>query len=103
MKTESITLADLQHELQEIAERAEKEKIKIPPEIRTFIREHLELVFEKLKNKKNLYPKDFDFIDDLRKWTSLPEEWRLHLNSIDEMKSNRSYLLLPWQNLEIKR
>jgi len=72
-------------QLSEIQDEAKKNKVQLTPEVQAYIREHFEAVQRKLANREEVTEDDMRFMQDVRLWVSLPEEWREKYKGIEEM------------------
>jgi len=82
------TSSSILDQISEIQDEAKKNKVKLTPEVTQYIREHLEAVQQKLANGVSVTDDDMKFMQDVRLWVSLPEEWRKKCKSIEDMKQN---------------
>jgi len=80
----SETPPSLQDQLLDIQNEAKKNKVQLTPEVEAYIREHLEAVQNKLANREEVMVDDMKFMQDVRLWVSLPEEWRGRYRGIEE-------------------
>jgi len=55
-------------QLSEIQSEAERNKVQLTPEVTQYIREHLEVVQQKLANGEPVYQEDLEFIKEARIW-----------------------------------
>jgi len=79
----------LEDQLLDIQNEAKKNKVQLTPEIESYIREHLEAVQQKLANREEVTEDDMKFMQEVKLWVSLPEEWRVGYKSIEDMKKSR--------------
>jgi len=79
------TPQSLLDQLSEIQDEAEKNKVELTPEIREYIRTHLEAVQQKLANREEVTEDDLKFIQDVRLWVSLPDNVRKLFTNIEKM------------------
>ena len=85
MTTEQPTTS-MQERMADLKETLKKEKVKLTPEVELYIQEHLRAVQDKLQNGEDVYEEDLAFIDEVKMWVGMPEEWRNKYVSIEEMK-----------------
>lgn len=78
----------LQDQLMDIQDEAKKNKVKLTLEVGRYIREHLETVQQKLANREPVMEDDMKFMQDVRTWVGLPEEWREKYKSIEGMNKS---------------
>jgi len=72
-------------QISEIQSEAEKNKVDLTPEVREYIRTHIEAVQQKLANGEQVTEDDLRFMQDVRLWVAMPKEWRDKYRSIDEI------------------
>ena len=82
------TSSSLQDQLLDIQDEAKKNKVELTPEIREYIRTHLEAVQQKLANREEVTEDDMQFIKDVRLWVSIPDNVRGKFPSIEVMKKS---------------
>jgi len=75
-------------QISEIQDEAKKNKVQLTPEVKQYIREHLDAVRQKLANREEITEDDMKFMQDVRLWISLQEEMRRKYRSIEEMKQS---------------
>jgi len=85
--TNLSTPQHLHEQFRELEDEPEKKKVKLSPEVQAYAGEHLEAVQEKLIAGEPVYQSDLDFMDEVRLWVVMPEEWREKYPTIEAMKS----------------
>jgi len=87
-------------QISEIQDEAKKNKVKLTPEVQAYIREHLEVVQQKLVNKEEVTEDDLKFMQEARLWVDLPKHLREKYSSIQEM--NQSNEVAEVKKLKLK-
>jgi len=80
------TSSQLDQKLAELKETQEREKVELSPEVEKYYQEHVKAIQGKLAKGEAILESDLKFIDDVKLWMSLPEEWREQYSSVEEMK-----------------
>ena len=77
------TSPELEDRLAELKETKEREKVQLTPEVEGYIQEHVKAIQNKLANGEAILESDLEFIDEVKLWMSMSEEWRGKLQSIE--------------------
>ena len=73
-------------QMKEIHEILEEKKVLLTKEVEDYINQCTELITDKLVNNEDIYTEDMEFVEEVKMWIVMPEEWREKYPSIEEMK-----------------
>jgi hypothetical protein len=76
--------------LADLTETLEKEKVELTPEVEEYVRAHVRAVQDKLQAGEPIFESDLAFIDKVKVWVLMPEEWREKFESVEKMEEEKS-------------
>jgi len=77
----------LHDQLAGITETMQRENIKLTPKVSAYLKNHAQAVQGKLLNGQKIYPKDMEFIKQVKSWMNMPEKLRKEFPSIERMEN----------------
>jgi len=81
-------------QLADIKAEAEKNKVQLTPEVKQYIREHLEAVQQKLANREDVTEDDLEFIKTVRSWVmkeKLIKQFNLDVQHTERLSTLKHY------------
>jgi len=90
-------------EIQDIQDEAKKNKVELTPEVREYIRNHIEAVQQKLSNREEVTEDDMKFMQDVRMWVRLPDVDRKNFVEIDGLSKNGELIESVERKINLKQ
>ena len=95
MNETPLTAQEITREFSDITEMAEREQIKLTPEVREYLHQWMYIITRKVEKGLKVTKKDMQFMDDVKLWMRMAKDWQEKYPSIEEMLEIEEFQGLP--------
>ena len=101
MNETQMTSQDINREISDITEMAEREQVKLTSEVRQYLHDGMGKALDKAESGVTI--EDMQFLEDVKDWMTMPEDWRNKYPNIETMKNSKEYGYFESNNISMKR